>query len=435
MQAVVTAGTNVCGTETVIGRRFLGTYGFPTSVRRRWIASAWLAITLVAPPAAAQNHCDFPNDWGDIGWFRRCLQQSGREDGWATEWLGRAASRAENPAIVQFLLQAGADPHTVRDDGSTPLHMGAGNSNPVVTAHLLAAGADPNALDNEGLTPLHIAAASSGNGRVVTRLLAAGANPQAEANDGRTPLHSALRSVAVRSVVDALVQGGGAENLMPLQLAALQGDSATVNSLLVEGADPNAVDAYGWGSLHYAVPLAGSEVISALLAAGADLDAVTAGGRTALHLAAGQRESAVVSELVGAGADPNAGENAEVGTPLHRAAARNDDVVVLALLFDGAHPSARDADGRRPVDFARANDKITGSIAYSRLQVNRAAALLAGRTVTGNLQPGDGVGLDGDYYDEWTYSATVGQPVLITMAEDIESGLFWLRVLRSMAPQ
>ena len=102
---------------------------------------------------------------------------------------------------------------------------------------------------------------------VVARLLAAGVDPRAERNDGRTPLHSALRHDAAtdRDIVSALVRGGGADNLTPLQLAAVQGDAVTVTSLLAEGDDPNTVDSYGWNALHFAVPVAGSEVVSTLL--------------------------------------------------------------------------------------------------------------------------------------------------------------------------
>lgn len=232
-----------------------------------------------------------------------------------------------------------------------------------------------NALDNEGYTPLHYAAANSGNGRVVARLVSAGADPLAESNDGRTPLHSALRYDAVRDVVPALIQGGGAENLTPLQLGALQGDAAVVTFLLAEGADPNVVDAYGWNSLHFAVPLAGPETVSALLAAGADPNAV-----------AGEEDEE------------------EAGTPLHLATRWNDDSsIVLALLDSGADAAARDGTGRRPVDYARGNDAIIGSAAYPRLLVTQPVSLVASRAVTGNLQPSDGVGGGFGYYDEWVY--------------------------------
>ena len=264
---------------------------------------ALLAISLVAAPAAAQGDCDYPDDWDDSGWFRRCIQEHGL-DAWSPFMLHSAALLTGNPAIVQLLLGAGADPNAVNDFGGTPLHSGAENSNPVVTSHLVAAGADPNALDNEGETPLHRSAHYNENERVVARLLAAGADPLVERNDGRTPLHSALRYDAVRGVISVLVQAGAAENLTPLQLAALQDDAGAVTSLLAEGADPNVVDAYGWTSQHFAVPLSGSGVVSALLEAGADPNIRTVDGVTALHLAARQGTSAVVSDLLGASADP-----------------------------------------------------------------------------------------------------------------------------------
>ena len=345
--------------------------------------------------------------------------------------LSGAAWFTDNPAIVQLLLRAGADPQAVDNEGLTPLHRGAVNSNPVVTAHLLAAGADPNALDNEGYTPLHHSAAGGASGRVIARLLAAGADPLAESNDGRTPLHSALRYAVVRDVISALVQGGGAANLTPLQLAALESDAVAVTSLLAGGADPNVVDGYGWGPLHFAVPLAGPEVVSALLEAGADPNARTVDGLTALHLAARHRTSAVVADLLRAGADPNAeaGEEEAARTPLHTAAQWNDDPsTVLALLEGGSDAAKRDGNGVRAVDFARYNSSMTGSAAYPRLLVTQPTALVAGRTVTGNLQPGDGVGQYLGYYDEWSYSARAGQNVVIAMdSEDVDAFLVVLR--------
>lgn len=393
------------------------------------------AISLVAAPAAAQEDCIIGGGWDDIQLFRRCMHEFVSDD--YGPWLLQAAARrTANPTIVHLLLEAGFGPSERDDDGRTALHHGAENSNPVVVSHLLAAGADPNALDNEGYTPLHYAAANSGNGRVVARLVSAGADPLAESNDGRTPLHSALRYDAVRDVVSTLIQGGSAEGLTALQLGAMQGDAAAVTSLLAEGADANAVDRYGWSSLHFAIPLGGSEVVSVLLAARADPNAPTVDGLTVLHLAARQAGPAVVSALLAAGADPNAvaGKEEAAGTPLHVATLWSDQPsIVLMLLEGGADPAARDENENRPIDLARVNGAMTGSTAYPRLVVTRPTRLVTGRAATGNLQAGDGVGWSFGYYDEWTYSATAGQPVVITMnSEDVDA---YLEVLRDDGTQ
>ena len=430
MRLLIGLRTDACDVKRSATRRSGKASHRLTGLRRVWIAIALLAISLVATPAAAQGDCDYPDDWDDSGWFRRCIQEH-RLDAWSPFMLHTAASSTGNPAIVQLLLGAGADPNAVDDFGRTPLHTGAENSNPVVASHLVAAGADPNALDNEGETPLHRSARYNENERVVARLLAAGADPLVERNDGRTPLHSALRYDAVRGVISVLVQAGAAENLTPLQLAALQDDAWAVTSLLAEGADPNVVDAYGWTSLHYAVPLSASGVVSALLEAGADPNIRTVDGVTALHLAARQGTSAVVSDLLGGSADPNAtaGEEEAAGTSLHFAARWNDDSsVVPALLDGGADAAARDENGRRPVDFARGNDAMIGSAAYPRLLVTRPTALVAGRAATGDLEATDGNGWGFGYYDEWTYSAVTGQRVVITMdSEDVDAYLVVLQ--------
>ena len=400
------------------------------------IALVFSAISAVATPVVAQEDCSYPDDWDDFQWFRGCLEQHGLTDDWKPWMLHGAASLTGNPAIIRLLLDAGADANAVDDGGRTPLHEGAKNDNPVVAVHLLAAGADPNALDHDGYTPLHHSAARGENGRVIARLLAAGSDVRAESNDGRTPLHSALRYDAVRDVVSALIQGGGAESLTPLQLGALQGDAAVVTSLLAERADPNVVDAYGWSSLHFGIPLGGSDVVSVLLAARADPNAPTVDGLTALHLAARQAGPAVVSALLAAGADPNAiaGEEEAAGTPLHVATLWSDEPsIVLMLLDGGADPAARDENENRPVDLARVNGAMTGSAAYPRLVVTRPTPLVTGRAAPGNLQAGDGVGWSFGYYDEWTYSATAGQRVVITMdSEDVDA---YLEVLREDGTQ
>ena len=95
-----------------------------------WITLALLAISLVATPVAAQDDCDRIRDWNDIEWYRSCLEQQGRGEDWATEVLLFGARWFDNPAIVQFLLQAGANPQAVNNEGLTPLHGGVSEQEP-----------------------------------------------------------------------------------------------------------------------------------------------------------------------------------------------------------------------------------------------------------------------------------------------------------------
>ena len=65
----------------------------------------------------------------------------------------------ENLAVLQALLDAGANPQAKDSYDNTPLHWAAGSSygNPAVLQFLLAAGADINARTSEGETPLDVA--------------------------------------------------------------------------------------------------------------------------------------------------------------------------------------------------------------------------------------------------------------------------------------
>ena len=330
---------------------------------------ALLAIS--AGPVIAQD-CSISNrrgDWDDIQRFRDCIEERGLEP-WSSWILHQAARLTANPTIVRLLLQAGADPNAPDDDGLSPLHHGAENSNPMVVSHLLDAGADLNARDNDGYTALHWAAAQSGNGRVVKALLDRGADPLAESNDGRTPLHSALRYRAEPSVVSRMLEAGAEEYLTPLQLSALQDDAMAVNRLLSGGADPNEGDRYGWRPLHFAVPLAGSDVVSALLAAGANLEARTVGGATALHLAAPQAREPVVWTLLGAGADPNVHEQGSGSRPIHYAAElRKEDLlpVITSLLEAGADPGSANDFGDTPLHRALVNPEVTAQVVEALL--------------------------------------------------------------------
>ena len=350
------------------------------------VALAIVSAALTAHPASAQDCSPGRDDWDDIQRFRDCIEEHGL-DAWSPWVLHQAAEYTGNPTIVRLLLQAGSDPNAPDDNGRSPLHHGAENSNPMVVTHLLDASADLNARDNDGYTALHWAAAQSGNGWVVKVLLDRGAAPFAESNDGRTPLHSALRYRADPSVVSRMLDAGAGEHLTPLQLSALQGDVVAVNELLAEGADASELDRYGWGPLHFAVPLGRLEAVSALLAAGADAEARTASGATALHLASQAPES-VVAALLRAGADPNAKEGEGGRTPLHNAFWLREDAllpVITVLLKAGANPGSSrngvDEDGDGSLHLALRNAQVTAPVVEALLD---AGADPMARTHSGN---------------------------------------------------
>ena len=114
-----------------------------TGLYRVCIAIALLAIPLITTPATAQD-CSFTGDeWDNIQFFRRCLEEGG-PDQWnapsGNTMLHYAAYETSNPTIVYLLLEAGFDPDARNDLGRTPLHRSALNANPMVTRHL-----EPNA--------------------------------------------------------------------------------------------------------------------------------------------------------------------------------------------------------------------------------------------------------------------------------------------------
>ena len=287
-----------------------------------------------------------------------------------------AAIRSENRLTVSILLDGGADVNArIYDEQARfPLHLAAEQDDPVLVAMLLDGGADLHAADADGYTALHRAAAITENEGVVRALLDRGADPVSESDDGRMPLHSALRYRAEPGYVSALLQAGAGEPLTPLQLSVLQGDTTGVNWLLANEADPNETDRYGWGSLHFAVPVARLEMVSSLLAAGADPNVRTVGGATALHLAARHAPGSVVAALLGAGADPNARDSEGGWRPLHYAAMHQEEAleaVIASLLDAGADPGSSDAsdddNGYSPLHLALMNPAVTAPVVQALL--------------------------------------------------------------------
>ena len=139
------------------------------------------------------------------------------------EWtlLHRAIRANKDPAVVRALLAAGADPDARYADEGTSLHHAVFfNEKLELVQALLATGTDPNARDEGERTPLHWAVRKSEDPAVVQALLAAGADPNAWDVDERTPLHWAMRFNEDPEVLQALLAAGGNAEILDEYTAA-----------------------------------------------------------------------------------------------------------------------------------------------------------------------------------------------------------------------
>jgi ankyrin repeat protein len=88
---------------------------------------------------------------------------------------------------VQILLEKGADPNFVDDNGLTALHMAADRGHIEITRLLLNQGANVNAQDLNGDTPLHNACLCE-HKDIIVLLLGKGADKSTKNTSGETPI-------------------------------------------------------------------------------------------------------------------------------------------------------------------------------------------------------------------------------------------------------
>ena len=105
--------------------------------------------------------------------------------------LRMAAAVCDNTQVLQTLIDAGADIHTINNSGENLLITAARNPNPEIIKFVLNLGFDTEDHDNDGFTALLNAAFWQTNTEVLDILIDAGANVRAKTNSGDNLFHNA----------------------------------------------------------------------------------------------------------------------------------------------------------------------------------------------------------------------------------------------------
>ena len=227
------------------------------------------------------------------------------------------------PEGVEKFMRAGNDVNSKSTDGITPLMLAVSiqSDNLAAVNALIKAGADVNSMCNDGTTVLMVAARNNSNLEILNVLIKAGADVKAKNNDGRTVLiHAAWKN----------------------------SNPEVVNALIKAGADINAKNNGGITALMAAAESnSNPEVVNTLINAGADVNAKAKDGRTALIRAAQGLYFERSNFLIKSGVDVN------VATKIALKQANNNPEVVKALINAGADISAKDANGKTALDYAK----------------------------------------------------------------------------------
>ena len=176
-----------------------------------------------------------------------------------------------------------------------------------------------------------------------------------------------------------------ADGSTALHWAVRHDDLETANLLLRSGANVKAANRYGVTPLSLACVNGNAAMIEALLKAGADANAAVPGGETALMTASRTGKTDAVKALLSHGADAKYAEPARGQTALMWAAAEGNTASARALMEHGADIHAHTKGGLTPLLFAVREGKI------DTVQ----ALLKAGADVNETWKAGRGTGVSG----------------------------------------
>jgi ankyrin repeat protein len=215
--------------------------------------------------------------------------------------LARAIA-TQNTELLELSFAEKIDVNGADAEGRTPLLIATQQQDGAMVQRLLDAGANPDLADRIGMTPLLLAITQQ-DGAIAQRLLDRRANVNVADQSGTTPL---LRATA-------------------------QHDGATVQRLLEAGANVDVADRAGTTPLMVAARYDNGELLRALVSRSANLEAADAEGRTAAHHAIIAGNQAAVELLLPGMAELQPG-NGPTGNLIELACGTGDERIIEAVL-------------------------------------------------------------------------------------------------------
>jgi uncharacterized protein len=297
--------------------------------------------------------CARPPEDADVHWPEWALRDArellaaGADPNIADE-AGRtaldSACETGDADMVSLLLMTGAKADCADADGVTPLHLAAVKGSEACLRALIEAGVPVDARNVNGATALHSLAELSvtettpAHLKVAGLLMAAGGNLSVIDEAGRTPFALAVRTGNV-PMAAIMVAGGamGVSNRGDAFRDAVMFEDADMTSLLIRaGADVNMeLDAEENRALHIAAQEGFTAGVRTLLDHGADIETVNGDGETPLLVAVRRQRFAVVELLLMRGADLHHAD--AYGNTAQSLAQRRRNTGILRLL-DSAQP-------------------------------------------------------------------------------------------------
>ncbi len=219
-----------------------------------------------------------------------------------------AAAKSRDSLMVRLLVANGADLELTREQNTTPLLVSVLNQDFGIAHYLLQRGADPNHIDDLGGSPL-IYAAALNDYPMADLLLYYGASDTLTDREGNTALMTAVFFGNV-ATADVLLQNGLSPDVpdrmgvTPLMVAAEQGDTALTGLLLDYGASLEKRDSNNYTALTHAILFGQPGTARQLILHGANVHHRVTPQRNLYDLAVLENRKELQGILKKAGASP-----------------------------------------------------------------------------------------------------------------------------------